>query len=97
MDESLRDAALALRHVLLSTPRAESGTGPALSDALAMLVRWRSTPARAARAALHQITSVGAGVTGVALTMVNLKVQSQSGFGDPSGYADYMKDYYAKS
>ncbi|WP_022685051.1 GumC family protein [Sphingomonas phyllosphaerae] len=66
-------------------------------DALAMLVRWRSTPARAARAALHQITSVGAGVTGVALTMVNLKVQSQSGFGDPSGYADYMKDYYAKS
>lgn len=66
-------------------------------DALAMLVRWRSTPARAARAALHQITSVGAGVTGVALTMVNLKVQSQSGYGDPSGYADYMKDYYAQS
>ncbi|KQN90992.1 hypothetical protein ASE95_12035 [Sphingomonas sp. Leaf231] len=66
-------------------------------DALALLVRWRSTPARAARAALHQITSVGAGVTGVALTMVNLKVQSQSGFGDPSYYADYMKDYYAQS
>ncbi len=66
-------------------------------DALALLVRWRSTPARAARAALHQITSVGAGVTGVALTMVNLKVQAQSGFGDPSYYADYMKDYYAKS
>jgi capsular exopolysaccharide synthesis family protein len=66
-------------------------------DALAMLVRWRSTPARAARAALHQINSVGSGVTGVALTMVNLKVQAQSGFGDPSYYADYMKDYYAKS
>lgn len=66
-------------------------------DALAMLVRWRSTPARAARAALHQISSVGSGVTGVALTMVNLKVQSQSGFGDPSYYADYMKDYYAQS
>lgn len=66
-------------------------------DALALLVRWRSTPARAARAALHQITSVGAGVTGVALTMVNLKVQAQSGYGDPSYYADYMKDYYAKS
>ena len=66
-------------------------------DALAMLVRWRSTPARAARAALHQISSVGSGVTGVALTMVNLKVQAQSGFGDPSYYADYMKDYYAQS
>lgn len=65
-------------------------------DALALLVRWRGTPARAARAALHQITSVGSGVTGVALTMVNLKVQAQSGFGDPSYYADYMKDYYVK-
>lgn len=66
-------------------------------DALALLVRWRSTPARAARAALHQISSVGSGVTGVALTMVNLKVQAQSGYGDPSYYADYMKDYYAQS
>jgi uncharacterized protein (DUF58 family) len=34
-----RDAALALRHVLLTTQRAESGTGPALADALARLVR----------------------------------------------------------
>jgi capsular exopolysaccharide synthesis family protein len=66
-------------------------------DALALLVRWRSTPARATRAALHQIRSVGSEVTGVALTMVNLKAQTQSGFGDPSYYADYMKDYYAKS
>lgn len=66
-------------------------------DALVLLVRWRYTPARAARAALHQITSVGGSVTGVALTMVNLKAQSQSGFGDPSYYADYMKDYYAKA
>lgn len=66
-------------------------------DALALLVRWRYTPARAARAALHQISSVGSGVTGVALTMVNLKTQAQSGYGDPSYYADYMKDYYAKS
>ncbi|MEH3102547.1 MAG: polysaccharide biosynthesis tyrosine autokinase [Sphingomonas phyllosphaerae] len=66
-------------------------------DALALLVRWRATPARAARAALHQISSVGVGVTGVALTMVDLKVQAQAGFGDPSYYADYMKDYYAKA
>jgi capsular exopolysaccharide synthesis family protein len=66
-------------------------------DALVLLVRWRSTPVRATRAALHQVASVGGEVTGIALTMVNLKAQSQSGFGDPSYYADYMKDYYAKS
>jgi len=34
-----RDAALALRHVLLTTPRAESGPGAALSDALTQLAR----------------------------------------------------------
>jgi len=34
-----RDAALALRHALLTTPRAESGPGAALSDALAQLAR----------------------------------------------------------
>ncbi|MEG8037941.1 polysaccharide biosynthesis tyrosine autokinase [Sphingomonas sp. LR60] len=66
-------------------------------DALALLVRWRATPARAARAALHQIASVGVDVTGVALTMVDLRAQAHAEFGDPSYYADYMKDYYAKA
>jgi capsular exopolysaccharide synthesis family protein len=66
-------------------------------DALALLVRWRATPARAARAALHQISSVGVDVTGVALTMVDLRAQAHAAFGDPSYYADYMKDYYAKA
>ncbi len=63
-------------------------------DALALLVRWRSTPVRAVRAAVHQINAVGGDVTGIALTMVNLKTQAQSGHGDPSYYTGYMKDYY---
>jgi polysaccharide biosynthesis transport protein len=66
-------------------------------DALALLVRWRSTPVRAVRAAVHQINAVGGDVTGIALTMVNLKTQAQSGHGDPSYYTGYMKDYYNAS
>lgn len=66
-------------------------------DALAVLTRWKSTPVRAVRAALHQIEAVGGKVTGVALTMVDLKRQSEAGYGDASYYYGYMKDYYASS
>lgn len=63
-------------------------------DALALLARWRATPIKAIRAALHQIESVGGQVTGVAMTFVNLKTQAQSGYGDASYYYREMKDYY---
>lgn len=63
-------------------------------DSLGLLARWRSTPVKAIRAALHQIESVGGQVTGVALTFVNLKTQAQSGYGDASYYYREMKDYY---
>lgn len=64
-------------------------------DAVLMLVRWRSTPAKAVRAALHMLNSVGGRVTGAALTMVDLKAQTQSGYGDPSGYYKDIKSYYS--
>lgn len=64
-------------------------------DALGLLARWRSTPIKAIRAALHQVESVGGNVTGVAMTFVNLKTQAQSGYGDASYYYREMKDYYA--
>ena len=63
-------------------------------DATALLARWRSTPARAVRAAIHQVESVGGEITGIALTMVNLNAQAQATSGDPSYYTGYMKDYY---
>ena len=46
-------------------------------DALAMLARWRQTPVKAIRAALHQVRSVGGTVVGVAMTMVDLKNQAR--------------------
>lgn len=66
-------------------------------DTLAIMARWRSTPIKAIRAALHQIESVGGSVAGVAMTMVNLKTQAQSGYGDASYYYNEIKDYYAQS
>lgn len=66
-------------------------------DALALMARWRSTPIKAIRAALHQIETVGGSVAGVAMTMVNLKTQAQSGYGDASYYYNEIKDYYTQS
>ena len=66
-------------------------------DSFALLAHWRTTPVKAIRAALHQLENVGASVAGVVLTMVNLKTQAQSGYGDASYYYDEMKDYYVSS
>jgi succinoglycan biosynthesis transport protein ExoP len=66
-------------------------------DALALLARWRTTPIKAIRAAIHQIESVGGEIAGVALTLVNLKTQSKAGYGDASYYYAEMKDYYTTS
>jgi succinoglycan biosynthesis transport protein ExoP len=66
-------------------------------DAFVLLAHWRTTPVKAIRAALHQLETVGAAVTGVAMTMVNLKTQAQSGYGDASYYYSEMKDYYVSS
>ena len=64
-------------------------------DSFALLAHWRTTPVKAIRAALHQLDSVGASVLGVVMTMVNLKTQAQSGYGDASYYYDEMKEYYS--
>ncbi|MHC9418845.1 GumC family protein [Sphingomonas citri] len=66
-------------------------------DSLALLTHWRRTPVKAVRAALHQIETVGGSVAGVAMTMVNLKTQAQSGYGDASYYYTDMKEYYVSN
>ncbi|MBY9064143.1 AAA family ATPase [Sphingomonas yunnanensis] len=68
-----------------------------LVDSLALLTHWRRTPVKAVRAALHQIETVGGSVAGVAMTMVNLKTQAQSGYGDASYYYNDMKEYYVSN
>ncbi|MGR4865407.1 GumC family protein [Caulobacter sp. LARHSG274] len=63
-------------------------------DAVALLVRWRVTPLNAVKAAIHMLEGVGGEVTGVALSLVNLKEQSRSGYGDPSYYHKAYSGYY---
>jgi capsular exopolysaccharide synthesis family protein len=63
-------------------------------DALALLVRWRSTPINAVKSAVHQLDSVHAPVTGICLTQVNVKAQAYSGYGYPAYYHKDFKRYY---
>jgi succinoglycan biosynthesis transport protein ExoP len=63
-------------------------------DALALLVRWRVTPMRAVRAAIHELEAVNAPITGVALTLVNVQSQSYSGYGYQAYYHKDFKKYY---
>ena len=64
-------------------------------DALGVLARWRQTPIRAIRAALHQIETVGGEVAGVAMSLVDVNAQIHAGYGDASHYYSEMKEYYA--
>ena len=61
-------------------------------DALALLVRWQHTPMRAVRAAIHELEAVNAPITGIALTLVNLRAQSYAG----SGYQTYYNKSFSK-
>lgn len=66
-------------------------------DSFALLAHWRTTPVKAIRAALHQLDTVGAPLLGVVISMVNLKTQAQSGYGDASYYYHEMKEYYTNT
>ena len=63
-------------------------------DALALLARWRSTPMRAVRAAIHELEAVNAPITGIALTLVNVKSQAYGGYGYQAYYHRDFKKYY---
>ncbi len=60
--------------IIINTPPVLAGGAdrPLLEclDALVLLARWRSTPVRAIREALHRIAAAGGHVSGVALSMV---------------------------
>ncbi len=63
-------------------------------DALGLLARWRQTPIRAIRSAIHQIETSGGEIAGVAMTLVDVNSQAHAGYGDASYYYAEMKGYY---
>ena len=65
-------------------------------DVVVVLARWRRTSRNAVREAVTALDSVGASVAGVALTMMDLRQQQRSGFGDPSYFAKANRPYYVQ-
>lgn len=61
------------------------------ADAVALLARWRATPAQATATALRMLTALNVRVDGVALTQVDLKQQARTG--NTSDAAYYYKAY----
>jgi capsular exopolysaccharide synthesis family protein len=63
-------------------------------DALALLVKWRSTPLGAVKTAIHHLDTVGAPINGVVLSQVNMRSQAYSGYGYSGYYNKEFKRYY---
>jgi succinoglycan biosynthesis transport protein ExoP len=85
--------------IVLDTPPVlpidDSRVISAKADCVLLLVRWRKTPAKAAELALRYLDEVGANVVGAGLTMVNVKAQARTGFGDVEYYYKAYKSHYA--
>ncbi|WBH17097.1 polysaccharide biosynthesis tyrosine autokinase [Sphingomonas radiodurans] len=64
------------------------------ADASVFVVRWRSTPDHAVRAAFRQLPRERDSVTGVVLTRVDIKQLARFGLGDDASYYDRYKSYY---
>jgi capsular exopolysaccharide synthesis family protein len=69
-------------------------------DTMVLLCRWQHTPRRAVQHSIRLLQDVGAEISGVALTRVDLKAQQRYGYGDSSyyyqGYSDYLESQTAE-
>ncbi len=99
MSDLLKELRGQFQFVVLDTapvlPVAESRMLAALADMVVFLVQWKKTPAKAAEIALHQLDDVGANVSGVVLSRVDVIEQARTGFGDAGLYFKRYKEYYA--
>lgn len=85
--------------VILDTPPvlplADTRVIVSLADAVVMIAKWRATSRRAVEAALNILSTSGADIMGVCLTMADLRKMATQGYGDPSFYYSQYKDYYS--
>ena len=65
-----------------------------LADKTIFVVRWAKTRREAASWALKQLIAAGADLSGVLLTMVDVKSHSQYGYADSGAYQGALKKYY---
>jgi Mrp family chromosome partitioning ATPase len=65
-----------------------------LVDRVVFAVRWADTRRATVISSLRQVTSAGAKLAGVVLTMVNVKKHAQYGYSDSGYYYGRVKKYY---
>lgn len=98
MDSVLEALRQRFEVVLLDTapvlPLADTLVLAPKTDATLLLARWKSTPRKAVDLALGQLDAAGAQVIGVALTQVDMREQTRSGYGDKGYYAKAYRPYY---
>jgi Mrp family chromosome partitioning ATPase len=100
--EAMRNLLQRLRReydaVILDTPPvlgiADTRELAPAADAVLVLAQWRKTPRKAVLTAVKMLESTGAFVAGVALTQVDVKQQSRTGYGDPGYYYSKYRLYY---
>ncbi len=84
--------------VILDTPPitavADTRTIISVADAVLMVVRWRETPIKIARAARKILASLSTPILGAVLTQVNAREQSQYGYEGSSAYYTENAKYY---
>ena len=68
-----------------------------LADAVVFIARWRKTPQKAITAALRIASTSHAKLTGLLLTMVDMRQQTKYGYGDAGYYYAQYEKYYSKS
>jgi capsular exopolysaccharide synthesis family protein len=100
MDALLAALAKRFDHILIDTPPvlalAEARLVAAKVDRVVFLVQWKRTPAKAAETAITTLVKSGARVAGVCLTQVDLRRQSNEGYGDSYYYYRAYKNYYTQ-
>jgi capsular exopolysaccharide synthesis family protein len=64
------------------------------ADVVVFLVQWRKVPRKAIEGAISLLKSVGADIAGVALTLVDARLQAKYGYGDSGYYYRSYRKYY---
>jgi capsular exopolysaccharide synthesis family protein len=100
MDRLLDELRKRFDYVLLDTapviPVSDTRVLAPKADVVVVLAQWRKTPRKAIRAALDLLTSVGAEIGGIALTLVDVRGQAKYGYGDAGYYYDHYRKYYTQ-
>jgi len=74
---------------------AETRSVAEAADATILLARWRRTTVRAADTAIDLLTSAGADVRGMLLTLVDVRKHASTGEGDAVHYRSKFRGYYS--